>query len=252
MPTFIKSLWTVYCDSARQATRGLRQNPTIIIGSIAAFFAFSLAIRIFGPMGFAGGMILGLCNVALISLYYSWIASTVERDKLNFGELWKLDSSMFFTVLSVAFVLWIITFIVQSLIQGLDVAWILQLVQLGMVLLFNCLAEVIYLNRVESLPALTEAARFTQDNWIEWYLPLLVLIMPLLILSPLQVLLSFSSSEPLLPSLTIVVSTSALAGSSSWPTQLLTIFLGVVLANWYMLFRAHLFKALESGKHRRR
>lgn len=247
-----KSLWAVYRDSAKQATRGLKQNPAIVLGSIVAFFAFSLAIRLFGPMGFAGGMILGLCNVALIALYYSWIADTVERDKLRFNQLWKLDYSMFFTVMSVAFVIWIITFIAQSLIQGLDVAWILQLVQLGMVLIFNCLAEVIYLNRVESLPALAEAARFTQENWIEWYLPLLVLIMPLLILNPLAVLLSLSNSEPLLPSLTIVVNTLALAGGTSWPVQLLTVIFGVALANWYMLFRAHLFKALESGKHKRR
>lgn len=245
-------LLIIYKECALQASRGLMRNPTIIAGSLAAFFLFWFATSIFGPMGFGGGMILGLLQVGLIALYFSWIASTVDKDRLTFKALWTPDYSMFFTVMSVAFVLWIVQLVFSSFSNSADTAWIMQMLSLGLVLIFNCIPEIIYLNRVESVPALTEAAKFIQDNWIEWFLPLLILLSPWLIVDPVSVLISLGHSEPLLPSLTIVTGALNLVSSQTLYGQIAVVVLAVAVANWYMLFRAHLFKALESGKHRRR
>jgi hypothetical protein len=245
-------LLNIYKDCALQASRGLWRNPTIIAGSLAAFVLFWFASSLFAPLGFGGGMLLGLLQVGLIALYFSWIASTVDKDRLRFKDLWALDYSMFFTVMSVAFVLWIVQLLFSAFSTGADTAWIMQMLSLGLVIIFNCVPEVIYLNRVESVPALTEAAKFTQENWIEWFLPLLLILSPWLLHNPVSVLTALGNSETLLPSLTIIVGALNVVPSQTLYGQIAVVVVAVTLANWYMLFRAHLFKALESGKHRRR
>lgn len=247
---YSKSLVKIYSDCCRQATSGLIRNYVILAGSVIAYIIFIISINIFGQMGFAGGMILGLIHIALVSAYYSWISDTTSRDKLNFKQLWQLDYGMFSTVMSVAFVLWIARFIIQSLIQGLNEAWLLDLMDLAIFLIFNAIPEVIYIQKMESVPALKSAANFTQRFWIEWYLPLLVILSPWLLYSALYALLVLSDSQVLLPSLTVITSLSALGKIYSWLPGWLLIALGLVLANWYMLFRAQLFQALESNKYR--
>ena len=157
---------------------------------------------------------------------------------------------MFSTVMSVAFVLWIVRFVSESLIQGLNETWLLNLLNLAIFLIFNAIPEVIYIHRMESIPALKSAANFTQKFWIEWYLPLLVLLSPWLLYSAMYALIALANSMVLLPSLTVITSLSSLSivfkGLPAW----LAIAIGLVIANWYMLFRAQLFQALESNKYR--
>ena len=73
----------------------------------------------------------------------------------------------------------------------------------------------------------------------------------------LGVLGLLAQSDPLLPALPLVATTQELPlPAIVVPGVGLVIntgvFAGVILAGWYMLFRAHLFEALESGTRRRR
>jgi hypothetical protein len=120
-------------------------------------------------------------------------------------------------------------------------------VRLGLVLIFNAVPEVIHQRRYDGLTALIYAANFTRANWIEWFLPLLVLVLPVLIILPSYFLGVLASTEPLLPALVIVHSWEPL-GYYAGSVMSLT---GLVLGNWFMLFRAQLFNELDGGSRRR-
>ena len=75
---YFKNLSSLYIDCCRQATKGLLRNSVILAGSVVAYLIFILSLRVFGGMGFAGGMILGLIQICLVSAYYSWISDTTS------------------------------------------------------------------------------------------------------------------------------------------------------------------------------
>lgn len=247
---FLKATVVIYADSAQLAAKGLVRNWPILIGCVALFYLFTFSSQFFGQFGFAGGMIVGMIEIALLCFYYAWISSTVQKERLRFSDLVHFDYSLFFNIISVAFIFFIVQFVLQSLTQGLDAKFPLLCVQLGIVIVFNCVPEVIYLHRIESGYALSEAARFTRDNWIEWYLPMLLVILPWLVTNPISVLVSLSISDPLFPPLIIikgvVISYAGSVFASGLP------ILALLVATWFMLFRGHLFQALASGSRRQR
>lgn len=249
---FAKATALMYWDAARLASSDLARNWPILPGSIGLFGAYLIGITLFSGMGFAGGMIAGLIQISLLCLYYSWISQSVQKERLRFQDLLQFDYGLFFNIISVAFIIFIVQFLLQMLTTGLDATFLILAVQLGIVLIFNAIPEVIHLNRIESVPALSEAAKFTRDNWIEWYLPFVVIIAPWLLIDPESVLAVLSHSDPLLPPFIIVRGSQTLAGHSSGLVQLLLPLITLVIANWLMLFRAHLFQALESGTRRQR
>lgn len=237
-------LISLYLTAGREAASGLRRNWPILIGSIA-LAALIIAVRsIFGSMGIAGGMVVGMAQVAILSLHYSWLAATVEREKLTIRSLTEFDYGMFFTVISVAFIFFLIEFIVGSLVQGLD-RTIPILLGFGLVVIFNAIPEVIIVERIESMPALGRAAEFTREHALEWFLPLVILLLPALLLSYELVLVTVATIDPLSPALIVPLAVDALVRQIGVGAALLTLPLTVVVANWYMLFRINLFKRLS-------
>lgn len=247
---FLKATALIYADSVKLAAKGLVRNWPILLGSVALFYLFVFSSAFFSQFGFAGGMIAGLIQIAMLTYYYSWIAATVQKERLSFKDLVEFDYSLFFNIISVAFIFFIVQFLLQMLTQGMDADFLLMCVQLGLVLVFNAIPEVVYQHRIESTYALSEAARFTRDNWIEWYLPLLLVILPWLLSNPNSVLLTLSSSDPLLPPF-IVMKGVMISYSTSVFSAALPV-LALIVATWFMLFRGFLFQALASGSRRQR
>lgn len=189
-------------------------------------------------------MVVGMAQVAILSLHYSWLAATVDREKLSFRALLEFDYGMFFTVISVAFIFFLIQFIVGSLVQGLD-RTILVLLGFGLVVIFNAIPEVIIVERIESMPALGRAAEFTREHALTWFIPLIVLLLPALMLSYELVLVTMASIDPLSPALIVPLAVESMVGQVGSGAAVLTLPLTVILANWYMLFRINLFKRLS-------
>jgi hypothetical protein len=248
---FVTTTLGVYKECAQKATRGLIKNWILLVGSVISYLIYHISAEIFGPMGFGGGLIIGLVIAVLTAIYYSWIADTIKRDKLRFQSLYQIDYGFLFTTINVAFILFLPQYLVSSLIRGLDVDWIFYCLLLGIVIVFNAIPEVIIINRFDGTHALGHAATFTRDNWIEWFLPFLILVLPWLFISPPMVLMLLVGSNPLLPVTMLVVAAALTSKLLAIPTAI-AIAIALVVANWFMLFRAHLFTELESGTRRQR
>ncbi len=251
-PLVVSATIAMYVDCAVKAAQGLKKNWLLLVASVLAYLVFQFAAQLLFPFGMAGGMILGLVEIAFLTMYYSWIARTIQREKLKAHNFKEFDTSMFFSLISVSFIIWMVEYVVGLSAIPSGNSMMVSFVRLGIVILFNALPEVIYINRMESIPALQESASFTIRNWIEWYLPFALIIFPWLLSSLDVVSLVLSQTHPLLPVLMVVTSPALLLRASSEIAALGVTLLGVALANWFMLFRGHLFMALQSGSRRQR
>ncbi len=238
------AILSTYKICAVEASKALLKNPWLILLSCLAFVFYSIIANTFSGMGFAGGMLVGMVQIALIAMYYFWLSELIPARKVRFKDALAPNFALFSSVLSVAFIFFICTYLVQIVFQLNGIPWGVLLLQLAIVFIFNSIPEVLYIKNMESLEALSFSANFTKQNWIEWYLPLLLLVLPWVIKDPSSVLLVLASTNPFLPSLMLIESaghwTQAL-GSSVWPG----FFLGIVLTNWFMVFRGNLFERLD-------
>lgn len=230
------------------ATKALIRNWLLLVGSVAAVVAFVVANQFFSGFGIGGAFLLGFVQIVLLTYYYGWVADSVQKERLRPSTMLQLDYPLFFHVISVAFLLWIARMIVNAVAQSAGAPWIMDLLQLGIVVIFNAIPETLYIHRYEGLHALSHSAEFTRENWIEWFLPFVVILLPLLLVSPEYVLALLANSEELLPASVVVTSWINAGQFSSWPLGIL----GLIVASWFMLFRGFLFQELESGSLRQR
>lgn len=255
---FLATLFAIK-DSAVEAFKDLLKNWIIIPGTILAFYLFSLIVPFFSALGIAGGFIAGFIYVALISMYYLWLSRTLRGEKLNWRDLKDFDQGLFWSFISVGFIFWILSYLFRPLGQMPDTLWAFGCFKLALFLLFNPIPEIVYIQRSESLYALKESFDFVKRNWIEWFIPLVILFSPLLILNPYFVLTSIAganpftaAAEPLLPPLLIFSLTRLTLDIQLGGLEVIAIIFSLAITNWFMLFRGHFFQALESGTRRKR
>jgi hypothetical protein len=240
---------TSYAVSAQGATQGLIRNWVILPAAVALYLGFVFLGFALSGLGILGGFILNILALAALSLYYHWLSQTVTRQRIRPSDLKDFDVALFFGVISVSFVLWIATMLVAAVAESSGTPGLPLMFSLLVIFACNSLPEVLYLHRAESVHAFQESFRFVRDNAIEWYVPLVLVSAPFLVLGVETFVLHFASSYPLLPISMIMEAPRALL-SGEW--GMIASLGGLVLAHWFMLFRAHLFQALSQGTRRQR
>jgi hypothetical protein len=240
----------VYKDCITSTNEALIKNWKIIVGSFCLYFALQIVGEIVAPLGIAGGFIYSLAFCACLSLYYSWIYQAVKKSRLDWKDLTEFDIDLFLVVISASFMLFLIDFMTRPVLQDANGLQIKLIVSFAVVFMFNVLPEVIYFKGAQSVYAFSEALKFTKENWIEWYIPFIVMLSPWLLMgsSIYAVLLSFALVSPLLPTVILISGLQFILPVN----EILAALIGLVLANWFMIFRGKLFQELESGSRRRR
>ena len=264
----LHALLSIYHYSLVAAVRALLRNWPLIIGSIGLLLVYNISARLFGASGIAGGLLLGLISAILLSVYYSWISASVDRERLKFNDLFVIDYGLFSVVINSAFILWIVSFVAQSLRASQSGEFLYMCISLGLFVGLNALPEVLYRQRSNGIEALADSGRFTRDHSIEWFIPMLILSLPLLIAQPALFVLRLASTSPLLPLPFYEPIARFLTGNvltllgyvlpplSANITNVIELVIAAILAsaiiNIVMLFRGYLFRELESGGLRRR
>jgi hypothetical protein len=264
-----------YKKAAALAVAALIKNWVIIPGSCLAY-VFFMIIQSFGSkLGMAGGIIVGFIFVGLVSLYYTWITRCTNRDTIHYKELATFDPMMFNRVMGVSFIIWLGSFALTSTV-GVGNPTLVSLILLGVNFVLNAMPEVLHQQGYERQEAFQSAFEFFKENWWEWFLPIALLTLgPVLATLLISGIGSYSiltlamfvssefimliSAELLIPFAVPFVIVSqvtplllAMAGIPSTFTVAPAILLSLVLAHWYMLFRAFLFRELSTSTRRQR
>jgi hypothetical protein len=218
----------LYAVCLKRALQGLRHNAWTLLLPIALWAVLLGAGRLVGGLGLVGGILIGLLLDALFSSYLYFTGQIVALSKARLGELKGSFLAYFWSVMGVAFVVWIAELLLGMALARNPNAWLILLLVRGVAfVLCNATPEVIYQKGTYGgIATIQQSIRFIHENWIEWFIPNLL----------------FSVAYFYL------VSGLLNLGAPFWGVAILA---GALL-HLLMVFRGHLFRELDSSSHRQR
>lgn len=233
---------------------------------IGFLFLLMLARQLAAPLGIAGGFLLGAVNALLVGATLSLVEQSISYARaLTVKDVFDSFGHYFWDVISVGFVLWLplmaLDIGTQNNPNGLLISYAVMLL---IFILLNPAPEIIYQVQHDSpLDVFKSSYEFVLENWIEWFLPIGLLLLPLVAapngLSSFFLLsrrvgrgAGLDFSQILLLPFTILGSWLSSFGVDPELAQYVMLLFTPVLAISILLFRGHLFALLYGSSHRQR
>lgn len=224
----------LYLDCARRALASIAKSPWTLLLPMALFLALGLAGVLAAPLGWGAGLVLGAVVAALGSCYLYFLGELVGNAKVQLAEFGKSVGAYFWSVANVLFIYWIASLLLDKVLSGsLQIRGADAALYWGAVVLLNAAPEVIYRNHTYGgLATIQRSVEFLQGNWLEWGVPNVLLLGGLWLFQR--------------DGRWVLASTLGYFG----------VFLGAILLGGLlhvvMVFRGHLFVALDGSSHRQR
>ena len=256
----------LYHKALRQTWQSLRRGWITIVAVIGFLFLLLLAQQIAAPFGMAGGFLLGAVNALLVGATLSLVQQSIFYARaLTVKDVFDSFGQYFWDVIGVGFVLWLPLMALDMMTQhnpnGILISYAVMLL---IFILLNPAPEIIYQVQHDSpLDIFKHAYEFVLENWIEWFLPIGLLLLPLL--AAPNGLTSFfllsrrvgrgaglDFSQILILPFTILGSWLSSFGVDPELAQYVMLLLTPALAISLLLFRGHLFALLYGSSHRQR
>jgi len=261
MTGVVKTSIALY-QHALQATLRSFVRGWIIAVAVVVFAGLMLvASMIAQPLGMLGGFLLGAVNSLLIGATLSLVEQAVNSGRhLTLEDIKASFGQYFWDVISVGFVIWLpIMIIDQGAAANPYGPFLAAAIFLLLFILLNPAPEVIYQVRPGSpLDVIRLSYEFILQNWIEWFLPLA------LVITPFGLSFFFTISERMgrgalldffqilaLPFQLLQAGFSYL-GLPSIVSLTLVLVLTPLVTVAMLIFRGHLFAALNGSSRRKR
>ena len=266
MANILAETFALYRSAIRKTGESLVRGWIIIVAVIGFGGLLLSATQIVSPLGMIGGLLLGAVNALLVGATLSLIEQSITHARaLSFRDILGSVGHYFWDVISIGFILWLPLMALDLSTQTNPYGQVLSYAALLLIfLLLNPAPEVIYQVRHDSpLDVLRASYKFVLENWMEWFLPFVLILFPF-ILSPLGLQSFFSLSSRLgrgagldftqllaLP-FTILGAWLDYVGIPSSISWYLGLLLTPPLAVTMLLFRGHLFASLHGVSRRQR
>jgi hypothetical protein len=240
-----KHLLNLYLICIKDSLQAIKKSPTILLGTLALIVILVVLLPVLAQLGTFGSLMFSAIAAVALSYFYSWINMLANQERLLVKELITINPPILFSLLGVLFALWIgDALFKEGFGRAPGMEWLPPIYGLAIFIIFNAIPETIQSERGDLMYSVRSALSFVQEFWIEWFLPLIILLLPIVIItSPSHVLLVVSSNYVTLPVTPILI--------FSYQFLKLPLFLvaiiALVLTVWYMLFRAILFSKLTSS-----
>jgi hypothetical protein len=224
----IRVYLTLYAACFGRALQGIRHNAWTLLLPIALWGVLLGAGRVAAGLGLVGGILLGLLLDALFSSYLYFTGEIVAQSKARLRELKASFLAYFWSVMGVAFVVWIAQLLLGTALARNPNAWLILLLVRGVAfVLCNATPEVIYQKGTYGgMATIQQSIRFIHENWIEWFIPnIAISVAYFYVVSGLLAL--------------------------DVPFWAVAIVAGALL-HLLMIFRGHLFRELDGSSHRQR
>lgn len=168
-----------------------------MVALIGFMVILAVTTQLAGPLGVAGGFLLGAVNALLVGAVLSLIEQSISYGRtLTLQDVLDSFGRYFWDVIGVGFVLWLPLLALEMGTQTNPYGpFFSYAVLLLLFLLLNPAPEVIYQVHHDSpLDVMKTSYEFVLENWMEWFLPIAVLLLPI-VLSPAGVREVFSLSS---------------------------------------------------------
>jgi hypothetical protein len=205
----------------------------------SSIIAYSLLGR------FLGGLVIGLVSTLVMSHYLGLVGLAVRMEKASIIQSWETAKELFFPLMGLLFSLFILNMVANAALGRPDQRWIRSSLNLFVLIAFNPLPEVLYLRQSQlTLETFGESLEFVKQNIVEWFLPMIVVLMPFLVSNPVELLITLGYANPL------GVGFSAALFAISRPFLFSLMFLPVVFI--FLTFRGVLYLKLAGSTRRKR
>ena len=256
----------LYRNAFRKTGQSLARGWMTMVAVVGFGFLLVLAAQIASPLGMAGGFLLGAANALLVGATLSLIEQSISHARvLTIQDILGSVGHYFWDVISIGFILSLPLMALDLSLQANPFGQLLSYaVLLLLFLLLNPAPEIIYQVRHDSpLDVFKISYEFVLENWIEWFLPFVLILIPI-VLSPMGVQSFFSLSsrvgrgagldffQLLVLPFTILGSWLDYIGISPSISWYLGLLFTPPLAVAMLLFRGHLFASLHGVSRRQR
>lgn len=211
----------------------IKKNWAVVFAPLAYSVILSVATAIVAPLGFLGGILLLLVSDACISSGLYLIENLLKMGRADIHDFFKGWTVYILDIIQISFILWIpMTLASQVLYPLPNGLLILLFLRILIYTVFNVVPELLYQARLGGLEVLLASYSFVIENWIEWFIPnLLIAVAAYFALGPLAL---FAGSLPPAIQLFFVVAVASFCLS------------------YFMVFRGALFSLLRGTSRRSR
>ncbi len=248
-----KDLYYVNRKAIKRTTNLFMKNWLIVFtGFVYSTLTLIISIIIgvlFNNMvlGFFAGIVIFLAISAITSNYLYLLFKIVKHDKFTFQDFKDGFTVYLRKIYTVLFIGWVAQllfgFIVEPILTGLlsgifTYSVLSVLISILVLILVNALPETIYQKNYSPVESIIYAFNFIKENWIEWFLPNIILMG----------ILYFSTGI-------IVRNIFAYNIGFNFRPSLIGIaiyFLGQIIFSYTMIYRGVLFDILSTSTRRKR
>lgn len=261
MSVILRITLRLYHTALRATVQSFARCWIISVAVVIFAGLMVVATSVTAPLGILGGFILGAANALLIGTTLSLIEQAVKSSRrLAFRDIWESVGQYFWDVIGVGFVLWLpILLLEKGMASNPNGPFLAAAIFLLLFILLNPAPEVIYqLRRDSPLDVIRESYEFVIENWIEWFLPLMIVLAPL----GLSFFFGLSSRlgrgagldflQILLLPFSLLTAWLNYLGLSDEFGRALVLILTPPAAVVMLMFRGHLFAALHGSSRRQR
>ncbi len=247
---FFDDLKMVYKKAASLTVSKINKNPIVLILPLVYFIIYKLAMGVFSVaiapvLGFLSGFILPIISSLILSSYYSQLSDVIFYDRLNFKNFKSSFKEYFASIYSVYFILILISWLMPALstVRSLYVV-----VSLILVIVFNPIAESIYIRGEYYTSAYRHSIEFIKENFVLWILPfaLYLVILNLLGIDFENYILTSGIID-----IPLGLNTQGSVNMSFDINNIKEIII-ILITAVYAIFRGNLYKILHNSTRRKR
>jgi len=261
MVEIIQATLALYKQALLESVRSFARGWIIAVALVVFAVAMQIAGAVAGGLGILGGFLLGAVNALLVGAMLALIEIAVTMARpLALRDVGESLGRYFWEVISVGFVLWIPLMVLErGMAANPNGAVIGAMVFFLLFILLNPAPEVIYQVRPGSpLDVIRHSYEFVLENWIEWFLPLAIVVVPFGVSFFLRISARLGGGAGLqlyelmaLP-YELLVRVLIQAGVPGATISTLVLILTPIVTAFMMIFRGHLFAALNGSSRRNR
>ena len=266
MSQILTETLALYRNAFQKTGQSLARGWMTMVAVVGFGFLLVVTTQIASPLGMVGGFLLGAVNALLVGATLSLIEQSISHARaLTVRDIVGSVGHYFWDVIGIGFILWLPLMALDLSMQTNPYGQLISYaVFLLIFLLLNPAPEIIYQIRHNSpLEVLKTSCEFVLENWIEWFLPFAVILIPI-VLSPmgLQSFFYLSSqvgrgvglefSQLLVLPFTILGGWLDYVGIPSAISWYLGLLFTPPLAVAMLLFRGYLFASLHGVSRRQR
>ncbi|GJL64069.1 MAG: hypothetical protein NPIRA04_27230 [Nitrospirales bacterium] len=261
MSEFIQATTQLYQQALQSTIRSFLRGWMMTLVVVGFAMLMMVVTLLASSLGMLGGLIAGAANAFVIGATLYLIEQVVlGARKIQWADIPQSAGQYFWDVISVGFLVWFPLMMLEMALQANPYRPVLTTAVFFLVfVLLNPVPEVIYQRRPGSaMEVVRESYEFVLENWIEWFLPIAILLAPF----GLSFFFEFSSQAGMRGGLDffqiftvpfrLLTSWLEYFGISNAGSSVLIILCTPILGVFMLIFRGHLFSALHGSTRRQR